>query len=90
MTNNNATSANGKTASVHKTIDADPSDGLLGRTCVVTGPAGLIRTESSRATFGDGNPLAERVPSGAGILLANSKSSNFNGFQTEYPVGTTK
>jgi hypothetical protein len=32
----------------------------------------------------------DRKPSVSRILLANSKSSNFNGFQSGYPGGTTK
>jgi hypothetical protein len=52
--NKTATGANGKTASVNKTIDADPSDGMLGRTRIVTGPQGRTRMGSSSSTFGDG------------------------------------
>jgi hypothetical protein len=52
--NKTATSANGKTVSANKTIDADPSDGTLGRTRTVTGPQGRTRIGVRSATFGNG------------------------------------
>lgn len=73
--NKNATGANGRTASANKTIDADPSDGSLGRTRIVTGPAGRTRTESSSATFGDGDLSVSRRVTGRGGRTASRQAT---------------
>jgi hypothetical protein len=70
-----ATGANGKTASAHKTIDADPSDGTLGRTRTVTGTQGRTRTASGYATFGDGTFSTSRSVTGRGGRTASRQAT---------------
>jgi hypothetical protein len=70
-----ATGANGKATSVHKTIDADPSDGTLGRTRTVTGTEGRTRTASANATFGDGSLSTSRSVIGRGGRTASRQAT---------------
>ncbi|MBO0719764.1 MAG: hypothetical protein J2P41_03025 [Blastocatellia bacterium] len=61
-----ATGANGRTATAQKTIDANASDGTLGRTRTVTGPQGRTRITSGNATFGNGSLSTSRTDTGRG------------------------
>jgi hypothetical protein len=78
--NKTATGANGKTASVNKSIDADPSDGTLGRTRIVTGPQGRTRIGASNSTFGNGTlSTSQRVTGRGGRTASRQATRSSNG-----------
>jgi hypothetical protein len=73
-----ATSAYGRTASSIKAIDADPSDGTLSRTRVVTGPEGRSRTESGNAVFGNGTLSVSQQVTGRNGYTASRQATRTN------------
>jgi hypothetical protein len=79
--NKTATSANGKTVSANKTIDADPSDGTLGRTRTVTDAQGRTRTGIRSATFGNGTlSTSQRVARRDGSTASRQATRGSGGF----------
>jgi hypothetical protein len=77
--NKTATSANGKTVSANKTMDADPSDGTLGRTRTVTDPQGRSITGARSATFGNGTLSTSQRVTGRDGRTASRQATRGSG-----------